>query len=1107
MIDLRSRAVANQELVRRPLRSCCGARPARGVVAATRLPLLLLLFLLLLPSAAVGAQGVSTAGIRGSVSAHLRPNADARVRVSHDATGFSVEVRVTGGRFLVQGLEPGGPYTVTARALGFAPRRGEGIFLTLGELREIDFVLQPIAVQMDTVTVVAHGGPADGRAGADGGTGMTIPAPLLERLPTLNRDLYDFVRLVPQVSTKIGLPNPGLSAGGMGFRFNNFLINGVSERALSGGVSNAFAGGKSIPLDAVQEYQVLLAPYDVRYGDFAGALVNAVTKSGTNTFRGSVFAYGRSDQLARRGGPGSSTPYERVQYGLSLGGPVVRNRLHFFVAPELQRFTYPASGPYVGQPEGAERVVPVSAADLARFDAIMRGYGLTAGSPGPIQNGSPLRNLFTRFDLALPAWSSRLIVWNNYSGSDDAALSRASRDTFSLSSYRVTRDATTRASAVHLHTALARAGGGHNELLVSHRSQGLDAVGAAEQPIVRVSVPSVSGGRVTLNTGTHESAQAGGFRSSSLSVKDNLTLPLGVSHVVTLGAEVERFRIRRGGVDGSYGTWSFASLDAFELGAAGRYEVRVDFGSARAALGGTQYAAYAGDQWQATDRLSITGGVRADMLAIDGRAPYHPLVDSLFGRRTDQMPGRRVELSPRVGFVWDVSGTRRQQLRGGLGVFTGRYPLGWAHSALTSYGVGGVLRCNPLGGDTRRPPAFTPDYRPPPTACAGGASITPAYPGDVDLLDRKLRMVRVARGSLAYERRLPWGLLLTNEALVTRALSDVVFVNLNLPSPEAADPDGRVMYGTVGTSGTATLKPRSAFSEVIDLRNTARNRSSQLSTRLEKTHRAGTSGSVSYTYSRVRDVQTPLRVNTRGTAAWASARATAGRHDDPTAGISSNDVPHRVIVAGTYVAPWTRARSELSFYYVGESGRPFTYIASGTLGRGDLNADGSNANDPIYVPRNALDAQEIRFSGFSDSIAADNSAAAQAIRERVQRQAFEDFVERTPCLRRQRGRIVERNSCREPWSNTTIASLRQAIPVGGRAVEVQLDVFNVLNLLNGDWGRRREAAPALLEHAGQTAGPAPTSRPIFRFDASNPGWTTVAVESAFQLQLALRYRI
>jgi len=341
---------------------------------------------------------------------------------------------------------------------------------------------------------------------------------------------------------------------------------------------------------------------------------------------------------------------------------------------------------------------------------------------------------------------------------------------------------------------------------------------------------------------------------------------------------------------------------------------------------------------------------------------------------------------------------------------------------------------------------------------------------------------------------------------VSRGLSTPVLLNLNLTGPQFTDAYGRVMYGTIGPSGAAAPKLRSAYSEVIDLRSAAGDHDYQISTRLETNRSARVSGALSYTYSRARDAMTLLRVNTRGTAAWASARVTSGRDDDLTPGISSNDIPHRVILAGTYAHPWTRGRTELSLYYVGESGRPFTFTAFGTLGRGDLNADGSNANDPIYVPRSALDTAEIRFSGFSDSLGADNSPAAQATRARAERSAFERYIARSACLRRQRGRILARNSCREPWSNTTIASLRQVIPVGARAFEADVEAFNVLNLLNAEWGVVRQAAPALLEHVGQTVDPSQPSRPIFRFDAGRPAWTIDAADSAFQLQLALRYR-
>ena len=223
-------------------------------------------------------------------------------------------------------------------------------------------------------------------------------------------------------------------------------------------------------------------------------------------------------------------------------------------------------------------------------------------------------------------------------------------------------------------------------------------------------------------------------------------------------------------------------------------------------------------------------------------------------------------------------------------------------------------------------------------------------------------------------------------------------------------------------------------------------------------------------------------------------------------GISLQNLPHRAIVAVTYTAPWNRWSTDLSLYYVGESGSPFTYRAWGENRRGDLNADGSNINDPIYVPRSALDTTEIRFSGISDSLGADTSATAQADHVRKQQNAFQRFIQETACLRRQRGRILERHSCREPWTHTMIAALRQRVPLGDRALEVELDAFNVLNMLSSRWGLYRIAEPRLLEHVRQTPGSSQTSQPIFRFNAARPKRTVLQPESTFQLQLAIRYR-
>ncbi|CAN5829992.1 TonB-dependent receptor [soil metagenome] len=1050
------------------------------------------------------AQGVTTAVIQGSVEATDGTDLDdTEVLVVNSATGFTVTGVVQDGRFLVAGLEVGGPYTVSVRRLGFHSEERNGLSLTLGEPVELRFVMEPDAIPVDTLHVMVASPLA--AAHNHGGTAMTIPDSLLHRLPTLNRDFYDFVRLVPQISTKIG-GRPGLSGGGVGFGFNNFLINGVPERSVGAHGTPALIGGKSLPLEAVKEYQVLLAPYDVRYGDFAGAMVNTVTRSGTNQLLGSVFAFARNDRLARSEDDDTSTPYERVQYGFSLGGPIWRDRLHYFVATELQHLTSTAPGPFLGQSPSTTPPVPVSAADVARLDDILRAYGLVAGSGGSVQNRTPLRNIFARLDLAIPAWNSRAVMWANYSRNSESSFSRLERDIFSLSTYQFEPTAHSHMASFQLHTALPWAGaGGHNELLVSYRTVGVEGHSDVHQPIVRVSVPSTSGGVVTLNTGTHEAAQGISGRDWKVYVQNNLTLPLGATHVMTLGVTAERFQDDREGVMGSYGSWTFSSLDALEQGIADRFEIRKDFGSAGVPIDGAQWGAYVGDQWRVGERVSITLGVRADLLNISSRAPYNPAVDSIFSRRTDEMPRRRVHLSPRVGFTWDPSGNGRGLLRGGIGVFTGRPPVAWLRSALTSYGIGiGVLRCGRLQSDRGLPPAFVPDYRAAPTECENGSGLTGAPRGDVDLLSRSLRMAQTLRASLAYDRRLPWGLLASAEALITRNTSDFVFVNLNLEGPQGFDRNGRVLYGTIESSALSAPVLRSDFSEVIDLRNTSRNHSAQVSTSLEKRFSRGMAAMASYTYSRVRDVQTPPGTRVPGIVNW-SSRAVSGRHDDLSPGTSLHDIPHRVVLAGTYQAPWKRWGTVFSFSYVGESGGPFTYLAWGARRRGDLNADGSNLNDPIYVPRDAFDTNEMEFSGRSESPGADNSDAAQAERIVEQQTAFDQFIESTPCLRRQRGRILERNSCREPWSHTTILSVRQAVPIAGRAFEAELDAFNVLNLLSPDWGEYLVADPLILEHVGQGSGSPDVAQPIFRFDPGRPEWTTLPTESAFQLQLALRY--
>jgi hypothetical protein len=316
-----------------------------------------------------------------------------------------------------------------------------------------------------------------------------------------------------------------------------------------------------------------------------------------------------------------------------------------------------------------------------------------------------------------------------------------------------------------------------------------------------------------------------------------------------------------------------------------------------------------------------------------------------------------------------------------------------------------------------------------------------------------------------------------------------MFVNANLKGPQGVDPHGRVLYGKINSSGRADPALVGNFPEVIDLRNHSLGHSWSLTGQINRSFANRYWVRASYTHSRTRDLQSIIN----GSAVapfdiWSSARPLSGGHDDLSTGVSSFEVAHRIVVAAAVSAPWNRWRTNFSLYYIGESGAPFTYGDSvETLG--DLNADGTAANDPIYVPRSTSDPSEIVFGG-------DNPQA--------QAQAFDKFINDTPCLDRQRGSIVARNSCRGPWVNTSNVSIHQSLQAfRNHDLSLRLEVFNVLNLLRSSWGLYRVPNQTILQHIGQTS--AVTSQPVFHFDSAKAGSSTQNLDSGYQLQLSLRY--
>lgn len=1035
------------------------------------------------------AQGVTTAAISGAVRSENGSDVDGTlVRVRNRTTGGVVETRVRSGVYLVDGLAPGGVYDIDIRHIGFVPWHREGVVLELSERWTLDVVLAPIASRLETVSVVVD----DARAPpprTSYGAGSSISDSTLRRLPTLNRDLYDFVRLAPLVATRVGL-----SGGGASFRLNSFLIDGVSDRQLQGnGVMGGPNGGKSISLEAVQEYQVLLTPFDARYGDFTGLLVNVVTKSGTNELHGSAFGYMRNAQLARSSSFVGGSAFERQQYGFSLGGPLVRDRAFFFVASDLQHATAPAPGPFIGQAPDAAPRVPVSAGDVARFAALLRANGLDAGDGGRVMLPNPTVALFSRVDVSLPEWKSRLVLRHNYSRVEVSTFARSGTSgVFPLTSVAGTARTTKQTAALQMFTQFSF--GVFNEFQLAYTDNPMLSARYARSPTIQVGVTPDTGFRTAttaqLSAGPGPAAGNAALQRS-LELGDHLVFRAGSRHTFGAGVQVAVFNYYVTGVRNGFGQWRFNSLDAFANGDASSFMIAKDFGSATAPVRGMHPSAYVTDEWRVGGRLSLTLGLRAEALAFGRRPTFNAAIDSVFHRRTSDYPAARVHWSPRMGFRWQPDRDGLTSVHGGAGMFAGRPPLGWLLGPMRSNGAGvRTLNCTPSVFPGRMPPKFVPDPLMQPDACADGSGFSD---GPVALVDRSLKMPQWFRTALTIERLLGPHTRASIGTVYSRVQSDLLFSNINLQGPQGVDAHGRVMYGTIDARGIArpALVESGRFPEVIDLRNHSFGHAWSLTGQVNRPFVGRSELHASYTYSRVRDAQSLTSMSAVAPMdIWASARFVSARHDALSTGISAFDIPHRVVVAATYVGRWKRQTTDVSVYYIGESGSPFTYGDSTAGGMGDLNADGTSANDPIYVPRDATDASEIVFAG-SDSTA------------RVQGVAFERFIRDTPCLRRQRGRIAARNSCRGSWVSTANLSVRQSLPAfAGHRMSLQLEVFDVLNLLNSAWGLLAVPNTAILQHAGQTTGA--SSRPRFTFDPTNVR-STRNIESGYQFQLALRY--
>lgn len=1039
--------------------------------------------------ASVHAQAVTTSAISGRVlNEQQAPVAGAQVVATNTQTGSVSRVVTRGdGRYFVPGLQPGN-YRITVTSLGLATQT-RTVDLALGNTANYEFRLASQAITLEGITV--RGERNSVISPTRTGAASTVSDSTLRRAPTITRDLQDFTRLVPQLAVT-NQSTGAVSAAGRNNRYNQLQVDGTASNDLFGlsgsGTPSGQAGAKAITLEAIQELQVVLAPFDVRQNGFTGASINAVTKSGTNRFQGSVSGFNRNEGLVGRYRTVSDTlaspidEFRNTELAGSFGGPIVKNRAFFFLAGEGTSRTQPTN--YVA---GTDPRFGVTQQQAEQVRAYLQGVGYDPGGIAGRDIERESLNLFGRLDFNLGR-NNRLTLRHNFIDGAREDFGSGSRRYY-LSGAGYTQNSTTNSTVLQLNSGFG--GGVFNEFRLGY-NRVRDHRSFEGSPFPRVSVSVGSG--LSVVGGTDNFSGQNVLDQDALEFTNDLTIPLG-AHTLTLGTNNELTKFSNLFVRNAFGTYTFNSFEDLQEGRPARYEYSylvpdVDPrtpgdqpGKPRSEFGINRFSLYLQDRWSPRDNLNLTFGLRYERPSLPEAPVYNPRVDSLYNRSTADVPRSTNIFAPRFGFNWDVTNDGATQIRGGAGVFSGRTPSVWISNAYGNTGLEYVrFTCTNAGA-----PDFRADPGNQPRACNG--TTNPA-PNEINLVNPNFEVPQIARYSLAMDRQLPMGFVGTLEGLYTKTIQDVLYQNLRVQR----DSLGRMVEGRPRFQSRSNTP---GIGDVIDITNTEEGFAYNLTAQLQSPFRSGREFSVAYTFSRAEDVN-PV-TSSQAISNW-RFNLTENDPNNPGLRRSDNDIPHRIVATGSQRFSFSRRLpTDLSLVYIGQSGLPYSYRYND-----DVNFDGSFGNDLLYVPR---DQSEIRFQ--------QRVVNGQTITPEQSWQNFNNFIERVDCLRENRGQVLQRNECRTPWSNRFDLRVAQSISVANRqSAQFTVDVLNVGNLLNSRWGRSQfigNQAQSLLSLAtgtGVNNGPdnSAQGRRLYQpFTPREDLYTTSNLDSRYQIQLGLRY--